>query len=107
MEARDRQEEVIYAGNRFTIYALFPECNLSMHIIRGLRDQNTVFAIGKSIFDRSCKIKIGELAFAYGGGGHDAAGTCQIDLDSAERVRKELIQQLNAGAVPAKEPVLV
>jgi len=102
-----RNEEVIYAGNRFMIYALFPGCNVSMHIIPGLRQQNTVFAIGKSILDRSCKIKIGELAYAYNGGGHDAAGTCQIDNDLAEHVRKELIQQISAEATSAREPALV
>jgi nanoRNase/pAp phosphatase (c-di-AMP/oligoRNAs hydrolase) len=102
-----RNEEVIYAGNRFMIYALYPECNVSMHIIGGLRRQNTVFAIGKSILDRSCKIKIGELVFAYGGGGHNAAGTCQIDNELAERVRTEIIQRINADTAMAKEPALV
>lgn len=102
-----RNEEVIYAGNRFMIYALFPGCNVSMHIIRGLKGQNTVFAIGKSILDRSCKLKIGEMVFGYGGGGHDAAGTCQIDNDLAEQVRKAIIQRINADAPSAKEPALV
>ena len=102
-----RNEEVIYAGNRFMIYALFPGCNVSMHIIRGLKGQNTVFAIGKSILDRSCKLKIGEMVFGYGGGGHDAAGTCQIDNESAEQVRKAIIQRINADATSAKEPALV
>jgi len=102
-----RNEEVIYAGNRFMIYALFPGCNVSMHIIPGLKGQNTVFAIGKSILDRSCKLKIGEMVFGYGGGGHDAAGTCQIDNDLAEQVRKAIIQRINADAPSAKEPALV
>jgi nanoRNase/pAp phosphatase (c-di-AMP/oligoRNAs hydrolase) len=102
-----RNEEVIYAGNRFMIYALYPECNVSMHIIGGLRRQNTVFAIGKSILDRSCKTKIGELVFGYGGGGHDAAGTCQIDNELAEQVRTQIIQRINADATLTKEPALV
>jgi len=102
-----RNEEVIYAGNRFMIYALYPECNVSMHIIGGLRRQNTVFAIGKSILDRSCKTKIGELVFSYGGGGHEAAGTCQIDNELAEQVRTQIIQRINADAAMAKEPALV
>lgn len=102
-----RKEEVIYAGNRFMIYALFPQCNTSMHILMGLRQQNTVFAIGKSILDRSCKTKVGEMVFEYGGGGHDAAGTCQIDHASAERVKKELIERINAEAAAVKEPALV
>ena len=94
-----RNEEVIYAGNRFMIYALYPECNISMHILRGLKNQNTVFAIGKSILDRSSKINIGELTLAFGGGGHTAAGTCQIDNDQAEQVREDLIRQITSGVV--------
>jgi nanoRNase/pAp phosphatase (c-di-AMP/oligoRNAs hydrolase) len=97
-----RNEETIFVGNRFMIYALFPGCNISMHVIWGLKQQNTVFAIGKSILDRSCTTKIGELALSYGGGGHDAAGTCQIENSLAEQVLKELIARINAGVAPAK-----
>lgn len=91
-----RNEEVIYSGNRFMIYTLFPECNISMHVMWGMKQQNTVFAMGKSIFDKSCKTNIGELALAYAGGGHNAAGTCQIDNDHAEVVLQELITKITA-----------
>lgn len=91
-----RKEEVIYAGNRFMIYALYPECNISIHILWGLKQQNTVFAVGKSIFDRSSKTNIGELMLQYNGGGHANAGTCQIDNNKAEDVLKELIKKINA-----------
>jgi nanoRNase/pAp phosphatase (c-di-AMP/oligoRNAs hydrolase) len=91
-----RNEEVIYAGNRFVIYALFPGCNISIHVLWGLKQQNTVFATGKSIFDRSSNTNVGELMLKYGGGGHDAAGTCQVDNDAAESVLSELIEQINA-----------
>ena len=87
-----REEDPIYAGNRFMIYALYPDCNISIHVLWGLKKQNTVFAIGKSIVNRSAKINIGELALRYGGGGHEKAGTCQIDNDKAEAVLKELIR---------------
>lgn len=90
-----RNEEIIYAGNRFMIYALYPQCNISMHIMWGLKKQNTVFAIGKSIFNRSANINIGKLMLKYGGGGHANAGTCQVDNDQAEIVKEELIRQLN------------
>ncbi|MBI5175075.1 MAG: exopolyphosphatase [Candidatus Obscuribacter sp.] len=89
-------EDVIYAGNRFMIYALFPQCNISMHVLWGLKQQNTVFAIGKSIIDRSSKTKIGELCLKYGGGGHDNAGTCQIENERADAVMKDLIEKINA-----------
>ena len=91
-----RGEAVIYAGNRFMIYALFPQCNISMHVLWGLRKQNTVFAVGKSILDRSSKTNVGELMLAYEGGGHDAAGTCQIDNARANDVLAELIGKISA-----------
>jgi nanoRNase/pAp phosphatase (c-di-AMP/oligoRNAs hydrolase) len=37
----------------------------------------------------------------YGGGGHLAAGTCQVDNADAERVLAELIQALAQPRVPA------
>ncbi|HET6507163.1 MAG TPA: exopolyphosphatase [Baekduia sp.] len=91
-----REEDPIYATNRFTIYALFPECNVSVHVLWGLKRQNTVFAVGKSILDRSSKTDVGELMLEYGGGGHSAAGTCQVPNEDAERVQAELLARLNA-----------
>ena len=91
-----RDEEIIYPGNRFMIYAMFPQTNISIHVIWGFKKQNTVFATGKSILDRSSKTNVGELMLSYNGGGHEAAGTCQIDNDKAEDVLKELIAKINA-----------
>ncbi len=91
-----RDQEVIHATNRFMIYALYPECNISIHVMCGYRKQNTVFAIGKSILDRSSKTNVGELCFSYDGGGHDNAGTCQIDNDNAELVKVALIERITA-----------
>ena len=90
-----RAEETIWATNRFMIYALFPQCNISIHVLWGLKQQNTVFATGKSILDRSSKTHIGELMLSYGGGGHAAAGTCQIDNDKADATLKALITRIN------------
>lgn len=90
-------EQTIYAGNRFIIYAMFPECNISMHMMWGLKQQNTVFAVGKSIFNRTSKTNIGELMLKYGGGGHMNAGTCQIDKTKADDVLKELIAQITTN----------
>ena len=86
-----RNEETIFATNRFTIYALFPQCNISIHEMWGVQKQNTVFATGKSILDRSSKTNVGELMLKYGGGGHLAAGTCQVPNDEAETKLKEII----------------
>ena len=91
-----RQEETIFAGNRFMIYALYPQCNISIHVLWGLRKQNTVLATGKSIIDRSSKTNVGEEMLEYGGGGNDAAGTCQIENDKADEVLAELITKIAA-----------
>ncbi|WP_301100772.1 exopolyphosphatase [Propionivibrio sp.] len=91
-----RNEETIYATNRFMIYALFPQTNISIHVMWGVQKQNTVLATGKSILDRSCITNIGELMLKYGGGGHHAAGTCQVANDQAEAKLKEIIALINA-----------
>ena len=91
-----RNEETIWATNRFSIYALFPQTNISIHVLWGVRQQNTVFATGKSILDRSSKTNVGELMLSYGGGGHQAAGTCQVENAQAEAVLQALIQKINA-----------
>ena len=91
-----RDEEIIHPTNRFMLYALFPQCNISIHVLWGLRQQNTVFATGKSILDRSSQTNVGELMLSYGGGGHEAAGTCQVENEDAPRVLQELIDKINA-----------
>ena len=91
-----REEETIFAANRFMIYALFPQCNISIHVLWGVQKQNTVFATGKSILDRGSKTNVGELMLQYGGGGHNAAGTCQVANDQAAVVLDALIHQINA-----------
>ncbi|UVW30009.1 exopolyphosphatase [Massilia sp. H6] len=90
-----RAEPVIYAGNRFIVYALFPETNISIHVLWGVKQRNTVFATGKSILDRSSRTNIGALMLEYGGGGHENAGTCQVDNDLAEDVLGALINRIN------------
>jgi nanoRNase/pAp phosphatase (c-di-AMP/oligoRNAs hydrolase) len=91
-----RNEDPIYAGNRFVIYALYPQCNISVHVMWGVKKQVTVFAMGKSIFNRTSKTNIGSLALRYGGGGHVAAGTCQVENDRAATVLDELIQRITS-----------
>ena len=91
-----RGEETIYAGNRFVKYALFPDANVSVQIIWGFKRQNTVLTVGKSIFNRSCNVNIGDLMLSYNGGGHNNAGTCQVPNDEAEKVLAEVIATLKA-----------
>ena len=89
-----RDEETIQAGNRFMVYALFPEARVSVHIIWGRQKLNTVFACGKSILDRTSPVDIGEVMLRYGGGGHLAAGTCQVPHEDSERVLTEIVEAL-------------
>lgn len=90
-----RNEETIYAVNRFMIYALFPDCNISIHVMWGLKQQNTVFAIGKSILNRTSKTNVGELCLSYGGGGHMNAGTCQVDNETSDKHLEDIIKKIN------------
>jgi nanoRNase/pAp phosphatase (c-di-AMP/oligoRNAs hydrolase) len=89
-----RDEPIIHPTNRFTVYAMYPDTNISMHVLWGLKQQNTVFATGKSIVNRTSRTNVGRLMLEYGGGGHEAAGTCQIENPDAPRVRDELVQRI-------------
>lgn len=91
-----REEETIFAGNRFMIYALYPDTNISIHVLWGMQKMNTVFATGKSILNRTSNTNVGELMLKYGGGGHLNAGTCQVENEDAARVLGELIEQITA-----------
>ena len=92
-----RNEETIFSVNRFMIYAMFPYTNVSVHVLWGVKQQNTVFAVGKSILDRSCNTHIGATMLQYGGGGHEAAGTCQVSNQQAPDILEEIIERLQLG----------
>jgi nanoRNase/pAp phosphatase (c-di-AMP/oligoRNAs hydrolase) len=89
-----RAEETIYAGNRFVVYALFPQCDISMHVMWGRERQNTVYTVGKSIFDRGNPMDVGALMLTHGGGGHPAAGTCQGPNGTADATKQILIDEI-------------
>ncbi|MHA1598964.1 MAG: exopolyphosphatase [Alphaproteobacteria bacterium] len=89
-----RNEDVLFAGNRFTAYAIYPQCNISIQVLPHTEGDLTVMATGKSILDRSAKTNVGELMLEYGGGGHTAAGTCRIADADADRVLGELIERI-------------
>ena len=91
-----REEEVIHAGNRFMIYALYPETEISVHVAWGFRKQNTAVMIGKSIVNRSSDFDIGALCLSYGGGGHRNAGTCQLENDEVDEKLPDIIKALNS-----------
>jgi len=88
------EQEEIFTGNRFTAYALFPSCNVSVQVMWGLKKQNIVFSVGHSILNRTCKTDIGSLMLKYGGGGHRQVGTCQIPTEVAEAKLAEIVEVL-------------
>lgn len=90
-----RNEETIYTGNRFMVYAMWPEVEISVHVAWGFKKQNTAVMIGKSIINKSSDFNIGELCLSYGGGGHANAGTCQLDNDKVDAELPNIIDKLN------------
>ncbi|WP_165763724.1 exopolyphosphatase [Halalkalibacter urbisdiaboli] len=89
-----RGVEEIYPGNRFLIYALYPEQNISLWIVDGFRNQNCAIACGHSIINKTSNTHVGHLMREYGGGGHEAAGTCQVPYDQADEVIQQLIDTM-------------
>ncbi|WP_336922535.1 exopolyphosphatase [Aquipuribacter sp. SD81] len=89
-----REEDVVHAGNRFLVYALFPQARVSVHVMWGRNRQNTVLAVGRSILDRSSTVDVGAVCLAHGGGGHAAAGTCQVPHEAAERTLADVVGAL-------------
>lgn len=91
-----RDEDTIYATNRFMIYAMYPQCNISIHVMWGVQQRNTVFATGKSIVNRSSQTNVGALMLEYGGGGHENAGTCQVANEEVDKTLRELMLKITA-----------
>jgi nanoRNase/pAp phosphatase (c-di-AMP/oligoRNAs hydrolase) len=94
-----RDEAVVHAGNRFMVYALYPECDISLHVLWGLKQQSVSFAVGKSILDRGSKVDVGTVCLTYGGGGHADVGTCQVAPDEADEVKDALVRNLSRPPV--------
>ena len=89
-----RNVETIYAGNRFLIYSLYPEQNVSIWLVDGKNKQNCSFAVGYSVINKTCKSNVGSLMLKYNGGGHEKVGTCQVDYNVVDKVLNELVLQL-------------
>ena len=87
--------EETYVGNRHIIYALYPEQNVSVRLFDGKDRQNCVFSVGYSILNRTATVDVGKLMLKYGGGGHRRVGTCQVPFEEADRVLKEIIEEIN------------
>ena len=91
-----RNTETIYAGNRFLIYTMFPEQNISIWIVDGRNKQNCAITVGYSIINRSATVDVGSLLLKYGGGGHLKVGTCQVPYNDADKIIADIIEKCKA-----------
>jgi nanoRNase/pAp phosphatase (c-di-AMP/oligoRNAs hydrolase) len=89
-----RGVDPIYAGNRFIIYTLFPEQNISLWIIDGREKVNAAITVGYSIINKTATVDVGSMLYHYGGGGHHQVGTCQVAYADANRVIKEIVEKV-------------
>ncbi|HJQ36304.1 MAG TPA: exopolyphosphatase [Thermoanaerobaculia bacterium] len=92
-----REIEQLPAGNRFLVYTLFPDANVSLRVHWGPRHGSVIAAVGHSIFNRTCKTSVGELMSRYGGGGHRGAGTCVLPIEQAADAIDEILFELQAN----------
>jgi nanoRNase/pAp phosphatase (c-di-AMP/oligoRNAs hydrolase) len=102
-----RQQDEIYTGNRFLLYSLFPDANISMQIMWGFRRRNIVITCGYSILNNTASADVGSLMLKYSGGGHKRAGTCQVPSDKADDIIKEISEELNARSSSNKDNQLL
>ncbi|MDY6954393.1 MAG: exopolyphosphatase, partial [Thermodesulfobacteriota bacterium] len=91
-----RDQEEIYTGNRFLLYSLFPEQNISVQVMWSPGKKRVVMACGHSIMNRTSRVDVGSLMLQYGGGGHRRVGTCQVSRDEADETLEELVRRMNA-----------
>lgn len=92
-----REVDRLPAGNRFLVYTLFPEANVSLRVHWGPSRSSVIAAVGHSIFNRTCNTSVGELMSKYGGGGHRGAGTCILPLENAAEAIDEILSELQAN----------
>jgi nanoRNase/pAp phosphatase (c-di-AMP/oligoRNAs hydrolase) len=88
--------ETIYTGNRFLVYSLFPEQNISLWIVDGRAKLNVAIAVGHSIIKRTSNTNVGSLLLKFNGGGHRQVGTCQVPYDDANVSIKKLVDTMKA-----------
>jgi nanoRNase/pAp phosphatase (c-di-AMP/oligoRNAs hydrolase) len=93
-----RGVETIYAGNRFLIYTLYPEQNISLWIVDGRNKANVAITVGYSIINRSATVDVGSMLLHYGGGGHQQVGTCQASYEDADRIIKEIVEKVKQAS---------
>jgi len=91
-----RGVDTIYSGNRFMIYTLYPEQNISIWVVDGKNKANCAITVGYSIINRTATVDVGSMLLKYGGGGHKQVGTCQVPYDEADRIIQEILDKCKA-----------
>lgn len=91
-----REVETIHAGNRFLMYTMFPEQNISVWVVDGRNKQNCAITVGYSVINKSATVDVGSMLLKYGGGGHSQVGTCQVPYDEADKAIADIIAQCKA-----------
>jgi nanoRNase/pAp phosphatase (c-di-AMP/oligoRNAs hydrolase) len=89
-----RDVSPIYSGNRFIIYSMFPEQNISIWVVDGRDKKNAPIAVGHSIINRTSQTDVGKMLLTFGGGGHFAVGTCQVPYEECDAVVSKMIEQM-------------
>ncbi|MCL2634929.1 MAG: exopolyphosphatase [Oscillospiraceae bacterium] len=84
----------IFTGNRFLIYSLYPDQNISAWIVSGRGGLGCAVAVGYSILNRSSNVNVGKLMLKYGGGGHKMVGTCQFSDETMVEQLPKLLHEL-------------
>ncbi len=90
-----RHLEKTPTGNRFLVYALFPESFVHVRIRR--EDQNKemiAVSVGHSIFNPHCKVNAGLLLADFKGGGHYGAAGARFHASKAEEFIPLIIDAL-------------
>ena len=82
-------------GNRFLVYALYPEASVSVKIrFADPLSENLIVSVGRSILKDGCNVNIGKLLTRFGGGGHAGAGACKFSAADGDRYIPEIINTL-------------
>ena len=93
-----RGVEPIYSGNRFMIYSMYPEQNISAWIVSGRGGKGCSAAVGYSILNRTCNVDVGSLMLKYNGGGHKKVGTCQFTDENMETELPKMLAELSEAS---------
>jgi hypothetical protein len=83
-------------SNRFLIYSLYPDANISIRMIDGKGGEFVSLSVGYSILNRTATVDVGSLLLKYGGGGHKVVGTCQVPYEEAEGTLQEIVDFIKA-----------